>query len=178
MSPHTLIVIDMQPGFSPNHPKLISNVSEEINLAKANNAGIIFLEYWRKMFNGDIDNTFKDTLPELLSLVDGYDKVERVKKFECSGEMAICDFLNSHPEYNRENFVICGIYVDQCVYQTVNDLHNRLPTINIEIPIGACWSPHRDYYRTKKEYDARHRELDGPFGDPFYFYPKDRISYK
>lgn len=179
MSPYTLVVVDMQVGYKPTEIRQIIEVSNQIKKAMSDGAGIIILEFWYKYFNGTIKNPMGDTIQEISSLVVGYEKARTVKKFECSGEMAICDFLNENPDWNRENLTICGIFTDQCVRATVSDLISRVPTIKIEIPMGACWTRLGVYVKNKLMMDYFLENNLDSLDNPFHMYPKsDRITYK
>lgn len=178
MSPYTLIVVDMQDVYMPSTNEHIRRVAEEITKAINAGAGIIFLEFWTKYFNGNTYNTKGQTIEELSDLVIGYKNFQMVKKFRCSGEMELCDFFYNNPGWNTNNLTICGVYTDQCVKATVVDLHQRLHHINIEIPMGACWTASCLYIKNKETYDYYLENNLNSIDNPFYGYPDNRITYK
>ena len=130
----TLVVVDMQPhwlkGYSERERKLLVDaVAEQIVQARALEWPIIFVEFLPTRIYGD-------TLPELYSLVDGYEpRYRQVGKYQRSGAgevLRACEYAG----FDTSAFQVCGIYADQCVYDTVRDI-----SLNPHGQSSSAWCP-------------------------------------
>lgn len=114
----TLIIIDMQDNFlyytDPLKEKEIKelkfNIIDLIKVFMINSWPIVIVEY-----NGN-----DKTCEEIFNIVDRYYKLYSVTKDQCDGSEKIMDVIH---DYNLPRSLnICGVYSDECVYQTKEGL--------------------------------------------------------
>lgn len=141
--PYTLVIVDMQPGFSAaNDERTINGVLDEIRAAIACNAPVIIIESNR-------DNYGK-THQQLLDALAAYDPdlwtIET--KFwrygdeysPHSGALQVdeaCEVFG----YTTQRFRVCGVNTDICVFFTAMQLGKRFPATVLEIVLRACNVP-------------------------------------
>ena len=123
--PYTLIIIDMQYGFTAADSKTLhKKIKREINRAQRTHSDIIFVTYDEKYHGG----TFEDLL-DYASRND-YDDVMSVEKFKADGGKEIIEILNEDKQHHLK---IAGVQTSVCVADTVHTLAKELPNSNIEI---------------------------------------------
>lgn len=128
MTPTTLVVVDMQPIFpAARKPDVVVGVTKQVLHAMQNNWSIIFLEY----------KGSGPTHEGLLKLTKGYDRKARIRKTKDDGSQAIVRTLKRRRDFSEENFVVCGVNIDCCVWDTVSGLLNKLPA-HIRVVKDAC----------------------------------------
>lgn len=146
MGKYTLVVIDMQPSFLEEYnvfelENLTNTIKREIRSAMRLKCGIVFVE-----FNG-----FTSTIPELKKLTNNYPLSSVCTKYDISGASELYDFFQNHEDYPYENLKVCGIYLEQCVKETVNGLAEKeLDFPKIELLKYACLGgDYMEYFRVK-----------------------------
>lgn len=140
---YTLVIVDMQPGFSASNDKrTIKAVMEEIRRAIKDGAFIIVIESDRKKYGS--------THAELLDLLADYDS-ERWSietKFwryndqysPHSGALQVAEACEVFG-FPTGRFRVCGVNTDICVFFTAMELGKRFPLSKLEIVMRACNVP-------------------------------------
>ena len=122
----TLVIIDMQNGFleagDPDCYDIIPNICRTIQHAMINGWGIIIVEYTN---NGQTDN-------DILEAVSGYNRLQFVSKDAPDGGRAILSRLKANPGLSLD-LLVCGIYGDMCVAQTVSGLLSGSSLVEVSI---------------------------------------------
>lgn len=128
---YSLVVIDMQPYFSPaNNVGLIENCLREIKAAKrlGNHIMLVRLGQYGK------------SLEKLYRSLRGYENRSYVTKWQQSGAT---DVLFGLPKKTHLRF--CGVNTDLCVQDTVLDIANDYPRrLKLEVMADACASWNAD----------------------------------
>lgn len=125
---YSLLIVDMQKYFNAAcDPLTISNCQEEIKKAIKNRAAIIFLEY----------AGCGKTAPELLNLIQKYDRVYVKTKKDDDGSFEAMSIINNY-RLAKSTIRVCGVNTDCCVLSTVVGLHALLPNAKIEVIEKAC----------------------------------------
>ena len=140
-----LAVIDMQDKFfgdlsSTTLFMTINNVVKEIRKAKKNSSIIAILEYIN----------CGETHPAILREVEGYDLCYFVRKGKCDGSKHMIEKLRGRCRlFSKITSVsLCGIFLNQCVYQTLLGLIDRKKKWKVSILKRAStigWSKRADY---------------------------------
>lgn len=133
---HVLLVVDMQPIFAAsNDAELLERVQELIRWSMINGCPIIFLKDYRQRSN----NPKLDTHPSLLKLVRDYeyDRFVEVPKASANASWDVIDACR-RIGYPTNNFIVCGVDTDTCVYKTVSGLSARKSNANITVVRNAC----------------------------------------
>lgn len=129
----TLILIDFQEFYceQANHKRkeLIENVVKISRVFMANNWPIIIV-----YFEGAYDR--KDLIKEMEDILE-YKRSVLVKKTRCDGSEQILDQIDLH-EWPL-NVVVCGVYGNECVQETVNGLAERDRKIQISVLEDCIW---------------------------------------
>lgn len=118
----TLVIVDMQPYFlnSTKEKGIIPNVIKSVRYAIQQGWPIIVVEY------DGCGNTHDDIVAEVLKSP----RYEFVTKSDCSGGKEVSKVCEERGWPN--NFVVCGVYGDQCVAHTVAallDIHGTVVNI-------------------------------------------------
>jgi len=134
--PDCLLVIDMQAtpetpslGFDAAYdPNTVRNCRELIRNAIKHNIQIVFMEY----------KGCGHTHPDLVELVESYDKVAYVVKSEDDGG---CYFHNRHDKekWKFMKIQVCGVNISACVQATVETLIDI--GYDVEVVRKACNGP-------------------------------------
>lgn len=152
----TLIVIDIQNCFvnhsDPAYSCVIKNIIKEVKAAIQRQDYIIFVEYLitntgisEKIIYRDKSNDQYPTLPELTTLVVGYDKVIYVFKRSTDGGSEVVQTLREK-EIPHEVLRVCGAYTGACVSETVQTLSIKLKNSEIKLVKNALASYAGDYW--------------------------------
>ncbi len=127
--PPVLVVVDMQLEFKASRdPETLDEVAAEIKGAIARGEAIIFLEY---------KDSKSGTYQSLLALVQGYQFWTTAEKKNDGGAKEVFDACMDNG-YWPENFRICGVNADGCIFATVVGLRDKLPNSRIEVVRHAC----------------------------------------
>lgn len=106
-----LVVIDIQQKLLPpifNKDQLIRNASLLVRLAKILNIPTLLTTQYAKGLGA--------TVPELRSLLDGVDEIDKVE-FGCFSKGTFCSAVKALPG-NRNTMLLCGMETHICVMQT------------------------------------------------------------
>jgi nicotinamidase-related amidase len=130
----TLVVIDMQTSFVGNiytierRRQLISTIAKLCEDFVELDWPIITVEF--------TTNKYGETTHDIMEIVECHSRWIPCEKHECNGGHEINQILkdNDWPE----DLVVVGIYGDQCVAETVDELANRING-SIQIPTDAVW---------------------------------------
>jgi len=123
MADKTLVIIDMQ-DFFDRIPKdhLIQNMCDLIRHARRQRWGIMLVEFDR----------YGPTTQRLMDALGEYDHVAIVKKNCDDGGEEVIQCLDSNPQWSR-HCLVCGIYGDACVRETVCGMYNADPLVEIDV---------------------------------------------
>ena len=112
----TLLIIDMQDEFDTARvPRVIKACRRELQAAIKRSDCILFVEY----------GSYTPTLPQLTSLVKGYDKAFFCNKPTDNGSEQVNAAVW---RYNLPlNFRVCGVNANCCVWETVFGLRGLMP---------------------------------------------------
>lgn len=132
MVEYTLVVVDMQPNFSPAE-SVVAAVAREIMLARTNGQAIVFLEIPGWGWN----DTYPPTCGELTALVREYQRYCREYKTVSDGSIMVIDACQRRG-FCSNRFRVCGAFADACVRSTVQGLLSRAPEALIEVLEDAC----------------------------------------
>jgi nicotinamidase-related amidase len=117
----TLVIVDMQPGFiGVSEKPIIPNVIKSVQYAIRQGWPIVVVE-----FEG-YGETEVDVMAEVLKSP----QYEIVTKHQCSGGEEVSEACHKRGWPN--NFVVCGVYGDQCVSDTIAtlvDIHGTVVDI-------------------------------------------------
>jgi len=132
----TLVIVDMQNYFLRGSDYgdlsyMIPTFTELILHAMKNQWGIILLEF----------SSCGETAKEITSILQNYDRKVVLEKEEQSGAKLILDFLISNGWWPTD-LIVCGLYGDECVYRTVNDLLGLSDSIKISIIDDMVYPPY------------------------------------
>ncbi|MBY0359569.1 MAG: isochorismatase family protein [Candidatus Obscuribacterales bacterium] len=116
MEKYTLVVVDMQPIFHPSK-MVIANVAREIELARAADNGIVFLEIPGWGWNDE----YPPTYAELTALVRQYPHKKREFKSIANGGPAVLAACQNQ-KFCHKRFRVCGLHTEACVLGTVEHL--------------------------------------------------------
>lgn len=163
MRDYTLVVVDMQPNFVDASVKeeLMSNVTQEIQLAIDCGAEIVFTEI--PYFSALDEEALKPTFPELLELVKGYPRYRKVTKmpyFYSPHGAAETVLRHCDKREESKSFRVCGVYAggwirnskDEleinsstglpnwtgCVFDIVLGLRKVIPDSAVQVVQDAC----------------------------------------
>jgi nicotinamidase-related amidase len=129
---YTLVVVDMQPGFTSACRKRVRiNCLREVRKAYEAGAFIIFLEL----------DGYQSTFFDLLSAAEGHFII--LDKFSDDGSKEVEREVRRNKR--STNFKVCGINTDCCVASTVRGLTARFPMSTIEVIADACDSDHQHH---------------------------------
>ncbi len=127
--PPVLIVVDMQLEFKASRDQQTQDaVANEIKKAIAHQEAIIFLQY---------ADSKSATYQSLLALVEGY-RFCTIREKETDGGAAEVFEACMDEGYWPENFRICGVNADGCIFETVVGLRAKLRNSRIEVLRAAC----------------------------------------
>lgn len=127
--PPVLIVVDMQMEFKASRDlQTQAAVISEIKAAIARQEAIIFLQY---------ADSKSATYQFLLALVEDY-KFFTVREKETDGGANEVFEACMDEGYWPENFRICGVNADGCIFATVVGLRAKLRNSRIEVLRAAC----------------------------------------
>ncbi|MFA6213589.1 MAG: hypothetical protein WC714_29395 [Candidatus Obscuribacterales bacterium] len=127
--PPVLIVVDMQLEFKASRdPQTQEAVATEIQGAIARQEAIIFLEY---------KDSKSATYRNLLALVEGYKFFTTREKANDGGADEVFEACMDEG-YWPENFRVCGVNADGCIFKTVVGLRAKLRNSRIEVLRAAC----------------------------------------
>lgn len=127
MSEYTLVVVDMQYGFSTALEELtILGCQEQIKNAIQENNPIVFVEFFG----------YRETLLELTQLTANYNNKFVLCKSCDNGGHVVQDVIskNNLPQ----NIKICGVNVDCCVWQTAKFLSTYYKIELIATAVNSC----------------------------------------
>lgn len=130
----TLILIDFQSFYIGEVPEekrkeLINNVTKISRVFMANNWPIIIV-YFASTY--DDNNLIK----EMRNILE-YKNAVLVTKTRCDGSEQILDQIDLHKW--PLNVIVCGVYGDECVSETVNGLAERDRKIQINVLEDCIW---------------------------------------
>ncbi|HHV71519.1 MAG TPA: isochorismatase family protein [Clostridia bacterium] len=111
-----LLVVDMQEKIVPLMPErdlVVKNVQNLIKFAKIVQMPIVYTEHYPKGLG--------ITIPEVLELMPEAKRAEKIT-FSCFGSE---EFVQVMEELKPKNMVVCGIFTNVCVLQTVLDALQR-----------------------------------------------------
>lgn len=141
--PFTLVIVDMQPGFSAaNDERTIDGVLDEIRAAIACGAPVIIIDSDRKKY-GDTHKVLLDALaaydPDRWTVETKFWRYD--DQFSAhSGALQVeeaCEVF----DYTTQRFRVCGVNTDICVFFTAMQLGKRFPASSLEIVMRACNVP-------------------------------------
>lgn len=125
--PYVLIVVDMQTIFkASNRPEVRAECGNLVKQAVIDGMIIVFLEY--------IDNG-RTKIP-LRRIVRGYDKAYFVEKEDNDGSNELAELFWGMDIPN--NFKVCGVNTDMCVFETVQGMASWDRKPKIEVVCKAC----------------------------------------
>lgn len=141
-SPYTLVIVDMQPGFSAaDDARTINGTMDEIRTAMALNMPIIFVisdEEKYGALNPDLVNLVKNSGydPDLWSIeLKFYRYGERFSASSgCKQVDEACEVFG----FPTNRFRFCGVNTDICVFFTAMELGKLYPQSCMEIVMRAC----------------------------------------
>lgn len=143
----TLVIVDMQQYFvcvgSVEH-KMAADMCLLIQHAMANKWGIILVEY----------DGSGDTIKLILDTVSGYQHLEIVKKSEQNGGPEVIACLDSNPKWSM-NLIVCGIFGDQCVPDTVRGIFDNSDIVEIDVVTDLIYPSYTSYYDEEDEGEER-----------------------
>jgi len=130
----TLILIDFQSYYLLGVPEekrkeLIENVTKISRVFMVNNWPIIVV-YFDSSYN---DNYIIQEMEDILK----YENAIFVTKHRCDGSEQILDQIDLHKW--PLNVVVCGVYGNECVQETVNGLAERDRKIQINVLEDCIW---------------------------------------
>ena len=133
-SPYTLIVIDVQEGFTQLlQPRVaarfLTAVRAQVVQAIRDNADIVIVEY--------DDEEFGATHKNLKRLACNHLNHTFVYKWDNDGSSQIIKALRES-EFNTKRFKVVGLNTEACVRETVEGLHKELPSARLEVIQNAC----------------------------------------
>ena len=116
-----LVLIDLQPAFLDDENPIIGAVISEIRSAKKKGQPIIVVEL----------EGYGRTYGCVMDLLWGYERKIVVSKQHRDGSSSIIDALEKMGVQNCSSMVICGVYLDQCVYETAASISNKGFSVSI-----------------------------------------------
>lgn len=111
-----LLVVDMQEKIIPLMPEqdaVVKNVQNLIKFAQIMKLPIVYTEHYPKGLGV--------TMPEVLDLMSGAERAEKIT-FSCFGSE---EFVNLMQKIKPKTIIVCGIFTNVCVLQTVLDALQR-----------------------------------------------------
>lgn len=144
----TLVVIDMQTRFfdkeCDEYQECIKNTAHQIALAKRRGDYILMVEFENGHYKTYSKKTSTDSpsLPQLMKLLNGYDKVYHVFKEDQDGGLQVINILNKF-KIPRGRLRVCGVYAGWCVQKTVITLASKLKFSKIRLvknAIASCFN--------------------------------------
>lgn len=150
----TLVIIDMQSLFiNEDEIEIIPNIILLIQHAMGKKWAIIVVE---NDGSGDTDEEITQTL-------QGYPHKETVTKYENNGGLEVIQCVQSHPTWSI-HLIVCGIYGDECVSETVAGLFDHSDVIEVDVVSDAICpaymsSSEPDDYDQQKEFVTTMEEL-------------------
>jgi nicotinamidase-related amidase len=141
--PYTLVIVDMQPGFSAaNDERTINGVLDEIRSAIALGAPVVLIESDRAKY-GKTHNVLLDALasynPDLWTVETKFWRYGDDYSPH-SGALQVdeaCEVFG----FTTRRFRVCGVNTDICVFFTAMQLGKRFPATSLEIVMRACNVP-------------------------------------
>ena len=125
-----LVVIDMQPGYKASSDAITQwFVKQEISRARLENQLILIVEYHA--------HEMGETYPDIMKLVDGYERAVVVPK---SGDDGSAEILRACAArgFSQTSFRMCGVNSDACVLESVQGLVDKEPGCSITVVQDAC----------------------------------------
>lgn len=131
----TLVIVDMQPGLpASNEEWLKGAVYQEIMAARAEESGIVILEY----IHHSPPQFMGETYQYLVSAAAGNSDVFAMRaKATLDGSDRVVDAV-ADKLMPTERFRVCGVNVHGCIQATVLGLCERYPNSIIEVVGHAC----------------------------------------
>ena len=169
----TLVVVDMQDDFlvhfQDDGANLVDRCKRLIKLASKRGWSIVFLEF----------NDCGETVHELTSAA--------LNENHCNVFFATKDMRDGSKQVETlvwknelpTDFVVCGIFTEQCVISTVKGLHVRMPESKIALAWEACGagSAVGHYRKMQKNVPAEfHKQLKHELELPFYKRPSTIVK--
>lgn len=143
-----LTIIDMQGCFAAaNNIETITNVIDEIKLAKMQGNPVVLVEY-----HSPIKNSYSKTHKPILKEIGNYNDFILVHKHEDDGSTEVLEAID---RYGLEpHFSVCGVNTIACVAKTINGILNkrREATCNLLSRSVNCEYIGRDPKVVDKEY--------------------------
>ncbi len=163
----TLVIIDMQSFFlddddDDDHDSVISSVCSLIQHARQEKWAIIVVEY---SGSGETVEAITETLKD-------YPNQETVIKNDCDGGSKIMECLNSNKIWSND-LVVCGVYGDQCVSQTVAGLFNSSNLVEVDVVLDAIYPPYMSSSEPDEHNQQQEREVQM---DDIYVSVRERNS--
>jgi nicotinamidase-related amidase len=129
----TLVVVDIQSYFVKDvHRQFIEGVESLVRSAIALGWSIILLEFRPT-------ETYGATWQRIIDLLKGYDRWDTAYKGQPDGSTEVQQLCHKN-QYTIEGFVVCGVYTDQCVLETVTGLASKYPRSAVEVVPAASMS--------------------------------------
>lgn len=145
----TLIIIDMQDHFiGHSERKLIPIICELIDYAKNNEYSIILVEF----------KNHGPTTNEIMVAIGQYKHYEIVIKKEEDGGPEVSRCLERNTNWSL-NTIVCGIFGDACVPQTVSGMFENSPLIEIDIIADAIDPTYLSFCREKTDDERKERVI-------------------
>lgn len=132
----TLICVDLQTYYMSQVPEeqsriVIENTVRISRVFMANGWPIIVV-----MYEGVFDDCGNDTIEEMQDILS-YRNAVLVKKRRPDGSEQILDQIDCHKW--PLNVVVCGVFGDECVQETVNGLLERDRRIEVSVLKDCIW---------------------------------------
>lgn len=145
----TLVIIDMQPDFIGEYNQdLILTICTLIRHAKQNEWPIILVE-----FSG-----YGYTVEPIREAISDYPCCETILKSNQDGGQEILDCIHSHPAWPLD-LLVCGIFGDECVAETVCGLFNNSDIIEVDVITDAVYPNYCSMSEPDEYGQQREREL-------------------
>ncbi len=129
----TLVIIDMQKSFiNEDELEIIPNIILLIEHAMAKGWAIIIVEFkciYSLYGEGNTDKALTEILGK-------YPHQETLTKYGCDGSKEILRCIESQSAWSL-NLLVCGIYGDECVPETVAGLFDRSDLVEVDVVTDA-----------------------------------------
>jgi nicotinamidase-related amidase len=125
-----LLVIDLQAEFKDalSNKRVMDNCAALIDQAKKDGDYVILV---------NIEHCGAPSV-RFTRMIKNYSKGRFLTKYGSSGGIVVNRFLKKH-KIRPEEIVVCGCYIEQCVYATVKTLLEY--GYNVRVVKKACYSP-------------------------------------
>lgn len=139
----TLVIVDTQTGF-PGAYEVEETVIQLVCHAMKNRWPVILVEY----------DTCGFTIESITDKLEGYSCCSTVVKNGGDGGPYVIDCLSQHTSWPT-NLVVCGVYGDCCVSDTVSGLFENSSLVEVDVVIDAIYPE----YKSRDGYANGEREV-------------------